>query len=331
MAVGGAWWWFDKSTTPRGASSRIDLLAGAYAGLEHHTDPAHFVMLSLEGGMPANIGMEMRFFNLDGTNRPLPTSSDISLLNLITGERDDNLDKRVVGDVWILTQKTIRSRGWWQLRAVVDGHTATWTFLVPDPNLTGFGTPPAVETDPDAQAMLSAALNALTNRTSLRWWQWLSGGNGAIILSKFSITTPASNTLPPSFESDSLLAGRIPLDGPAASFQLDNPRSVTIGDEAYRYTDSATPEAINPVQFLPIEEYDTTYEGHDGVHFGITAEIRGRSCQLVAFHLPEGVEAWLAFWIDIDNLVIHDLFMLSVNHYMHWVYFDLDEPFELTF
>jgi hypothetical protein len=165
----------------------------------------------------------------------------------------------------------------------------------------------------------------------MRWWEWLSGGNGAIILARFSITTPASNGLPPSFESDSLLAGRIPQDGTAASFRDDNPRSVTIGDEAVRYTGGATPEPISPVQYLPIDQYDTTYEGYEQVQFGTTADINGRACQLVAFYLPGSIPAWFAFWVDVESASLRELFMLSVNHYMHWIYYDIDEPFELTF
>ncbi len=331
MAAGGTWWALNRETTPKGASSRIDLLAGAYAGAEHETDPQQFVMLSLVGGMPNNTSMDVRVFDLEGASLPAPASVAATLTNLITGESTDQVSVTITNTALHLEQDAIQSNGWWQLRVDMDDLTASWTFLMPDPNLTGFETPPAVETDPDAEAMLSAALNVLVNHTSMRWWQWLSGGNGAIILSRFSITTPASNGMPPSFESDSILAGRIPLDGSAPRFQVDNPRSVTVGDEAMRYGTGSTPEAINPVQYLPLEQYDTTYDGHDGVHFGMTAEIDGRTCQLVTFHLPQGVEAWLAFWIDIDTLILRELFMVSVNHYMHWVYYDIDEPFELAF
>ncbi len=331
IAAGGAWWLLQDDEAPRGASSRIDLPAGAYDAPEHLSDPRQFVILSLSGGMRSNTSMALRFFDLEGTQLTPPASISLSLANLITGETTDQITITADAQALILEQSAIQSNGWWQLRAEMDDLSASWTFMLPDPNLTGFGTPPVVDTQPDAQAMLSAALNVLVNRTSLRWWQWLSGGNAAIILTRFSITTPEANGLPPSFESDSLMAGRIPLDGTAPSFQANNTRSVTIGDEAMRYLDGATPEVMNPVQYLPLAEYDTTYDGHDGVHLGIVSEIDGRTCQLVTFHLPLGTEAWLAFWIDVETLTLRELFMISVNHYMHWVYYDIDEPFELTF
>lgn len=330
-AAGGSWWVLRDDDDPEGASDRIDLLAGAYAGSEHQTDPELFVMLSLTGGMPKNITIELRFFDLDGSAVDPPGELAITLANLITGEETRAFDVTNVAAAWQLQQSAIEANGWWQLRVESGDLAVSWTFLLPDPNLTGFDTPPEIETDPDAQAMLSTALDVLRSRASLRWWQWLGGGNGAIILTRYGITTPESNGLPPSFESDSLLAGRIPLDGTAPDFRADNARTVTVGDEAIRYSAGATPEVMNPVQYLPLDQYDTTYDGHDGVHFGITAEIDGRRCQLVAFRLPGQVEAQFAFWIEVETAIIREIFMISVNHYMHWVYFDIDEPFRLSF
>ncbi len=331
IAAGGTWWALREDVDPTGASSRIDLLAGLYAGPPHETVPEQFALLTLTGGMPANTTMHLRFYDLEAAPMPVPEGISVTLANLITGEETGDIAVSSDGEVATLSQDTIRSDGWWQLRVRAGDLVASWTFLMPDPNLTGLETPQGPETNQDAQVLLAVTLDNLTQRTSMRWWEWLSGGNGAIILARFSITTPASNGQPPSFESDSLMAGRIPQDGAVASFRDDNPRSVTIGDEALRYTGTATPETIAPVQYLPIDRYDTTYAGYEQVQFGMTADIDGRACQLVAFYLPGSIPAWFAFWIEIESASLRELFMISVNHYMHWVYYDIDEPFELTF
>ena len=328
---GGTWWYLQEDEDPKGASDRIDLLAGAYAGPVHQSDPELYAMLTLRGGMPKNTTLEVRFFDLDGNALP-PPQIEATLTNLVTGEKTDQLTQTGIGQYAVgLEQTAIQSDGWWQLSLHVEDLVVSWTVMLPDANLTGFDTPPTVEEDPEATALLTQALGVLKGRSSLRWWQWLSGGNGSVILSIFSITTTASNGLPNSFESDSLVAGQVPLDGSAPNFRTDNPRSVTIGDEGMRYLPEASPEAVNPIQYLPLDQYDTTYTGFDGAHFGITAEIDGVDCQLVAFHLPGSIEAWFAFWIETETATLRQLFMHSVNHYMQWVYFDIDEPFEISF
>lgn len=331
IAAGGGWLLL-RDDTPKGASDRVDLLAAAYNGLPQQSDPVLYTMLSITGGMPTGTPLELRFFDLDA--QPMSDVSEISasITNLVTGESAESVDVLQQSDgSWRLQQTTLQSNGWWQVIVSFDDLAASWTFLMPDPNLTGFGTPPKVDTQPDAQAMLAATLNTLTNRISLRWWEWLSGGNGAIILARYSVTTPESNGLPAAFESDSILAGRISLDGSAPSFRADNPRTVSVEDEqAWRTINGGTPETTTNIRYQPIEEYDETYAAYEGVHFGIIVEIEGRSCQLVAFYVPGHIDAWFAFWIDTETLFLRELFMLSVNHYMHWVYDDIDEPFELT-
>lgn len=332
LAGGGAWWYLRDDDGPQGASDRIDLLAGAYSSAPYRSDPVLFAMLSLTGGMPARTELNLRLFDLDA--QPVTDAPEITatIANLVTGENSD--DVQVIAQdngSWRLQQSAVESDGWWQIVVSIGEPKVSWTFLMPDPNLTGFETPPTVETDPDASALLAASLNTLTNRTSLRFWEWLSGGNGAIILARFSVTTPESNGLPAAFESDAMLAGRIPVDGTEPSFRIENSRTVSTAEETLRSINGGTPEPANTINYLPIGEYDTTYAGHEGIHFGTTAYIEGRRCQLVAFFLPGAIEAWFAFWIDPETTFVRELFMVSVNHYMHWIYHDIDEPFELGF
>lgn len=332
LAGGGTWWYLRDEGDPQGASDQIDLLAGVYSGLPYQNEPEYFAMLSLTGGMPARTTLELRLFTLSA--EPIDTSTELSatVANLVTGERSDQVEIISNSDgSWQLHQSAVESDGWWQVNVAIGESTASWTFLMPDPNLTGFETPPTIESDPNASAMLAASINVLSNRTSLRWWEWLSGGNGAIILARFSVTTAESNEQPASFESDSLLAGRIPLDGSEPSFRAENPRTISTADGALRAVNGGTPEAANVIQYLPIDQYHTTYADFQGAHFGITADIEGRTCQLIAFFLPGAIDAWFAFWIDIETTFVRELFMLSVNHYMHWVYYDIDQPFELGF
>ncbi len=332
LTGGGAWWYLNSDDDPKGASDRIDLLAGAYPGLPYKSDPELFAMLSLEGGMPGRTSMELRLFDLEANPLTSVPNVSASVANIVTGESTDDVEITAQEDgAWELKQSAIDSDGWWQVVVKIGEITAMWTFLMPDPNLTGFDTPPSVEAEPDATAMLAAAIDTLSNRTSLRWWEWLSGGNGAIVLAKFGVTTPDSNDLPAAFENNALLAGRIPLDGTEPSFREENYITVSRADEALRSVNGATPEPTNVVQYLPIHEYHTTYEGYEGAHFGSTGYVEGRRCQLVSFFLPGMQDAWFAFWIDIETIFIRELFMLSVNHYMHWIYYDIDESFELGF
>lgn len=333
LAGGGAWWYFREDDAPKGASDVINLLAGGYTEAPHQSDPTLFADLTLTGGMPTNTRMEVRLYDVDSS--PIIEVGELSgsLLNLVSGESQEQLEITAQDDgSWLLEQDSVESEGWWQVKLQVDGATVSWTFLMPDPNLTGMETPPTdIDSDPDASAMLVAALDTLSNRTSLRWWEWLSGGNGSIVLATFSVTTEESNGLPATFESDAVMAGRIDPDTFEASFREENRRTISTEAGAEMSVNGGTPEPANVIRYLPIDQYYTTYEGHQGVHFGTTAEIQGRDCQLVAFYLPSAVPAWFAFWIDIETLMVHELFMLSVNHYMHWIYYDVDEPFELEF
>ncbi|MCA9834925.1 MAG: hypothetical protein KC435_13315 [Thermomicrobiales bacterium] len=328
--IAGGAWWLTREDEPKGASSQIDLVAGAYAGDPHTSMPDLLAMLSITGGMPKRTNLILRLFDLEGVSLGVGSKPLVSITNLISGEVSTDITLVEKDDHWQLDQSAVDGNGWWQVAVIVDDLTAIWTFMLPDPNLTGLDTPPKVETDPQAEAMLAAALDVLTQRTSLRWWEWLSGGNASIILAQFSVTTPASNGQPDSFENRSLMAGRIPLDGTAPTFRDEELRSVTVGDTAVSITGAGTPAPSTPTTYLPISEYDTTYAGYDGVHFGTTTRINDVDCQLVAFHLPGITPAWFAFWIETESLTLRELFMHSVNHYMHWVYFDIDEPFVLS-
>ena len=312
-----------------GARDRIDLPAVAAAGAPHNHDAEELAILSVTGGLPDTTQLWLRIAVLDGQTHLPADDTAINITNLTTGDSVANISHTVDGERWRLDSLPMRTDGWWQVHASWGDLTASWTLLLPDLNLTGFDTPPLPETDPDAEAMLRDALAVLTGRASLRWWEWLSGGDGSIILARFGVSTPASNGLPPSFENVSLLAGRIPMDGAEAEFRDTRQRMVTVGEQGRRIVGTATAEAISPVSYLPIGSYDTTYADCEGVAFGTTAAIEGIDCQLITFHLPGTTEAWFASWIEQESLTLREVLMISANHYMRNVYFDIDEPFEI--
>ena len=143
LTGGGAWWYLNSDDDPKGASDRIDLLAGAYPGLPYKSEPELFAMLSLEGGMPGRTSMELRLFDLEAN--PLTNGPNVSasVANIVTGESTDDVEITAQEDgAWELKQSAIDSDGWWQVVVKIGEITAMWTFLMPDPNLTGFDTPP---------------------------------------------------------------------------------------------------------------------------------------------------------------------------------------------
>lgn len=331
--AGGAAWYFTRDTDPKGASDRMDLLTWASDTPPpvFPEDLTYLVLVTITGGMPKNTRMEMRWFAPDGKPVVLDETPTATLTNLVTGEETPYTVTLMDDGGYRLDQDTIRSNGWWQVVTKVGQTLATWTLIVPDPNLTGFSTPPKIDTDPQASAMLAACLNKLSTSVSLRFWEWLSGGNGSIILANFSVTTPESNGLEPSFENQSLMAGRVPPDGGNATFRAENSRTVTIGSEGARSVNDGPSGPFSATNYLPISEYATSYDGRDGIHFGMQREVNGRDSQLIAFHLPGYQEAWFAFWVDMRTIEVHELFMISTYHYMHWIYYDVNEPFEIAF
>lgn len=346
--VAGLWYFFLREEAPKGHTDRVDLTAGAYSGDMLEQDPELFVLLSVTNGMPDSIAFDLRLLNLEGSDLPLDAGyeASVEIVNLNDGSRDDAVALQSVPDAttpaWRIANSAVDTEGWWRLTATIqrpEGEplVSEFTLLVPDPNLTGFDTPPTLETDPEAASMLNTAITNMSQWDSLRWWEWLSGGNGSIILAEFSVTTPDSNGQPDSFSNQLLLSAVVlPLregEAPPAPRWHHN-LSVTIGDDAMRVRDGGTPEATSATRYLPIQQYPETYAGATDVRFGITEQVNGREAQIVTFHVPSITtqsEAYYAFWIDVETGELLQLSMLANNHYMMWVYTDVNEPFVIEF
>ena len=350
LALGGAalWTLVLRDEEPQGHTDRITLVVPAVSGRLHASEPELLASLVMTGGTPDSTTFELGLMMPDGAFLPDDGSHRVSaeLTNLDDGTHVDALALEPVADAptatWSVDDPGVTSEGWWRVRMSIDRPAgdplrAEFFLLIEDPNMRGFTSPPAPESDPEAEALLGSALTQMSEWNSLRWWEWLSAGDGSIITVEFSVTTPDSNGQPPAFQNRSMFAGKmVPGENgePPVPPRLDQYTSVTIGDEAWQVGPEGTPEPRPATRYLPIQQYPQTYDGATSVHLGITEPIDGRMAQVVTFHvptLPTQSEAWYAFWIDVETGELLQLSMVAMNHYMVWEYFDVNEPFVLEF
>jgi hypothetical protein len=348
LAGGSLWYAFLREEQPQGHTDQVTLVAPAVDGPLHATDPVLLTSLVMTGGEPDNAAFEISLMAPDGAFLPMDGAYALTaeITNLNDGAHVDAMPlEEVAGSstpTWRVDDPGIDTEGWWRIRTTTerpdgDPVTAEFHLLMPDPNMTGFTSPPAPDSDPEAEATLGTALTQMSEWDSLRWWEWLSAGDGSIILVEFSVTTPDANGQPDGFRNRSIYAGRmVPGENgePPSPPRMDWYTSVTIGDDAWAVREDGTPEPASATRYLPIQHYPETYEGATSVTYGITEEVFGREAQVVTFHvptLPTQSEAWYAFWIDIETGEVLQLSMLAMNHYMVWEYFDVNEPFVLEF
>jgi hypothetical protein len=304
--------------------------------------------LAITGGRPGDIGIRVSLTDMVGRSLPpdpgygvtiamtnLNTGTAIGAQPLTSVEMDS---EDVLTPTFELQDPGVDVEGWWHIRTDItrpDGDPLASEFyvLLPDPNLTGFDSPAAPETDPETEAILSDSLVQMSEWKSLRWWQWLSGGNDSLITADFAITTTAANGQPDAFRNDMLFAGgfeRRNNGAPPAPPARDHYTAVTIGDKAWNRNADGEINEMPPIQYLPIDRYPETYEGATAIRFGIQEEVDGRQTQIVTFHvptLPTQSEAWYAFWIDVESGDVLKLAMVANNHYMIWIYTDINEDF----
>lgn len=342
------WYFVFKEDEPQGHTDEITLVVPAVTGRLYNSQPEMLASMSMTGGTPESAAFTFSLMEFDGAF--LPTDGtytlDATITNLNDGAQVDAMALEPVNDVqtptWTADSSGIDEEGWWRIRTEIgrpdgDPLRAEFFLLIQDPNMRGFTSPPAPESDPEAAAMLQTGLAQMSDWDSLRWWEWLSAGDGSMITVEFSVTTPDANDQPPGFRNRSTFAGKmVPTEdgGPPLPPRVDYYTSVTIGEEAWQVGPDGTPESRSPTRYLPIQQYPETYEGATSVQFGITEEIDGRQTQIVTFHvptLPTQSEAWYAFWIDVETGDVVQLSMVAMNHYMVWEYFDVNEPFVLEF
>jgi len=329
--------------TPKGHIDQITLAAPATSGSPETTDGVLISHLMMTGTKPGKMDFTVSLTDMKG--RPLPINGgygvQLGAINLNSG---DSIDAHDMNATDAATTPTFTAGdpglgdGWWRVTTIVsrpDGApvSADFYLMLPDPNLAGFDAPSAPQNDAEAEAALNEALTQMSQWTSVRWWEWLSGGNDSLIMARLAVTTPDANGQPPSFENDMLFAGgfeRKDTGAPPPAPQTDHYSAVTIGDQGWSRNADGEVKEMSPIQYLPISRYPETYAGATAIQSGIEDEVDGRLAKIVTFHVPtqpSQSEAWFAFWIDSESGDILKLAMIANNHYMVWVYSDMNDDF----
>lgn len=343
--IGGlVWFFFMREEPSTGQTDSITIAMPATDGPPQSTEGEMITHLTITGGEPGDVNLRARLTDMEGG--ALPTDSGLTMtagvtslnhedtglsipMNIVDGESTPTFEAR---------QADLAQEGWWRIRTTVeqaDGPPLSSDFFVilPDPAINGFDAPEGSESDEAAAETLDAAITGMSEWTSLRWWEWLSGGNDSMILARFSVTTPDANGRPDSFVNEMLFAGGFESqsDGSLpAPPQMHHLTTITIGDEAWSVDGEGVVTERSPTMYLPIQQYPETYDGAEHVRYGITEEINGEQSQIVTFHVPDvssQSEAWYAFWIGTETGQIHRLAMVANNHYMVWEYSGINEPF----
>lgn len=333
-----------RDDEPKGQTDQITLAAPATSGPPETTAGVLITHLTLTGGTAGKTDVTVSLSDMKG--RPLPINGgygvEFAATNLNSGASVDarDMESSEVANTptFTIDEPGLDDDGWWRLTTTVsrpDGGAVASDFYVmlPDPNLAGFDAPPSPKDDPDAAESLETALGQLSQWTSLRWWEWLSGGNDSLIMGRVSVTTTAANGQPPSFQRDMLFAGgfeRRTEGAPIPAPSVNHFTSVTIGDQAWNRNAEGEVEETSPTRYLPIDQYPTTYTGATAIQSGISDDVDGRAAHIITFHVPTQPtqsEAWFAFWLDDETGDILKLAMIASNHYMIWVYSDVNADF----
>jgi copper transport protein len=209
--------------------------------------------------------------------------------------------------------------GWWRAdilvrRLSVEDETASFYFMLPDPNVNGFSAPGKPDSSDDAEALYQRALGTFASLHSMAYTQRLSGGTGTV------------------FDSDHLVRdGDGGLD-PAMSVTSSSTSIVAIGDTQWIKRGDADWQMQPAGPIVPPSQWGDTYEGSTGYQLGITEEINGEQAQIVYFYLPptEGrIAAWFAWWVGIDSGHVLRETMVSRSHYMVYNYSRFNEDFDI--
>ena len=333
-----------RDTSSEDDSDRITLAMPATAGPPETTRGELITHLSITGGTPDEVDISLYLTGMEGKAlMPDPAYAvTVDLVNLNNGATIDGLNMNPTPDaltpMFTLDEPGMDSEGWWRIHTAIerpDGDPLASDFyvLLPDPNIRGFDAPAVPETDPAAAEMLAAAITRMSEWNSLRWWEWLSGGNDSMIIAEYAVTTTEANGQPNAFRSDMIYAGGFESrsDGaPPAPPAQDHFTQVTIGDQGWNRNEEGEITEEPPANYLPIDRYAETYEGADQIRFGIEEQVNGRNAQVITFHVPGSSpqsEAWFAFWIDTETGSVLKNAMVANSHYMLWMYSDINEPF----
>lgn len=342
IASAASWFLLRDDEETGGQAEEIILAAFAHPEGEPTTESEIISHLTVTGGSPGNTDLAIHLTGDEGEDLgPAGYAVTVDLTNMNDGTDMPGLqpepDMDASTPTFPLDDPGFETEGWWRVHLTVqppegDALVASWYLMLPDPNLAGFDSPPAPETDPEAEQMLSTALTQMSEWTSLQWWQWLSGGNDSIIVGDFAVTTTDANGQPDAFRNEMTYSAgfQVPEGAEPAPPRRDHYVAVTIGEDAWIRDQTGEVREASPTRYLPITHYPETYEGATNIVAGIREEVDGRMAQVVTFHvptLPTQTEAWYLFWIDEETGDVLRLAMISTNHYMLWIYSDVNGDF----
>ncbi|MBA2754363.1 MAG: hypothetical protein H0U40_07870, partial [Chloroflexia bacterium] len=271
---------------------------------------------------PGRYRLVVSFAGPDGTPRPLAPGAAVNL-DLISLDEPGVGRSRVEaipagGASFAIETDALTVDGWWRAEALVRQRgladtTASFVFLLPDPNLHGTGAVDVPGDDPEAVALFGRATAFLGDTQRLRYRQVIGGGDGSAVVSRYA-----------------LVAG---VDGAPAAMRIDGASTsvVKIGEEEWLRT-GGTPwlarrgtAAIAPAGML------ADYEGATGFGLGRVETVAGREARVITFAVDQEryLPAWYAWWVDAATGEPLREAMVSRNHYMVNTFLDYDAAFTI--
>ncbi len=304
--------------TPTLAS--VVLAAAAPVGPERE---AGRLDLSLTPAIPGENTVVVRVADANGGTLP---ASEAPMLEVAFRPLDHAAPEQIVNPVpsqtggFALAGVNLTGAGWWQADVTMvppdgQGTRVTQYFVLPDPNVTGYGPTPPL--DPAARAVFDRGMAFFDQLRSARYAQRLGDGSGVL----FQSVTEISDAT----------------DDHPATYRTVTAREELIiyGDTQWsrRFTgDGQWEERAASSLFLPSEWADV-YAASRGFQLGPVEEVDGEPSQVVTFYLPRGrsnAPAWYAWWVGQETGAVHREAMISQRHYMVYSFSDFDADFGIV-
>ena len=308
---------------PAARSAAVGSIVIADPILDSAGEVSGLVRLEAAPLRPGPNRLVVSFAGPDGAPRPLAPGATVSL-DLISLD-EPGVERSRVETVpdgpasFAVETGALTVDGWWRAEALVRQRgvpdtTASFVFLLPDPNLHGAGAVEAPAGDPEAIALFERATAFLGGTQRLRYRQVIGGGDGSAVVSRYA-----------------LAAG---VDGAPAAMRIDGASTsvVKIGEEEWLRT-GGTPwlarrgtAAISPAGML------ADYEGATGFGLGRIETVAGREARVITFAVDQEryLPAWYAWWVDTATGEPLREAMVSRNHYMVNTFLDYDASFTIA-
>jgi hypothetical protein len=317
LAAGGWWYLNGRQTIPDWERlATLDLVAPAGDAFAADTPWVRLQLAADDtaGAIPFRVSID----TARGAPVPAPRIVGISSEHLGSGEAIPvSLPASPsAGDQTLLLRSN--EAGWWRWSVEVAGaaEPATFTLLVPDPNLNGPNAIPTTSSSPEAEAVYRRGLAAMTALRSVRFTQWIADGKGNTGVAEHTVTAGDGDS-PPAF-----------------SFRaLDGLEAIVIGETRWIKRPGAPDwQRQEGAQVVLPAEWGEEYSGATGFTLLGEETIAGERCQLVAFTAPELTEprrrtvAWYLWWVGAESGQVRRETMVSRVHYMRNDFTDFDAP-----